>query len=315
MLQSLLRSARDRIRRLHLDLGNYRRTVLLAGTGRSGTTWVQDIINFDGSYRVMFEPFHSRRVEAVTEWNYRQYLRPGNRSEIFLKPATRILSGRISHEWIDQFNRKRIARKRLIKCIRANLFLKWIKRNFPLIPIVLLLRHPCAVAHSKIKLAWDTHLQDFLIQDDLVADFLAPFRERIEAAGDGFDRHIIMWCIENYVPLRQFRPGEILVTFYEDICVDAETETRTILKFLGAEPSTEVLRVVARPSARSRQDSAIRSGENLVSSWRKEIAVKQIARAGEILTAFGLQAIYDSGDMPIVSGRDALSVLPPYREL
>jgi len=43
----------------------YKKTVLLAGTARSGTTWVQEMINFDGSYRVLFELFHSKEIEAL----------------------------------------------------------------------------------------------------------------------------------------------------------------------------------------------------------------------------------------------------------
>jgi len=28
-----------------------------------------------------------------------------------------------------------------------------------------------------------------------------------------------MWCIENYIPLKQFKRNEILVLFYEDLCM------------------------------------------------------------------------------------------------
>ena len=79
----------------------------------------------------MFEPFHCKKVTLLKGWRYHQYLRSDNRDEKFLEPATTILGGKIRNEWIDQFNRKRIVRKRLIKDIRANLLLKWIRENFP----------------------------------------------------------------------------------------------------------------------------------------------------------------------------------------
>ena len=52
---------------LHVDLarGDPGKTVFLAGTGRSGTTWLAGLINHDQSYRDVFEPFHPGKVEAL----------------------------------------------------------------------------------------------------------------------------------------------------------------------------------------------------------------------------------------------------------
>jgi hypothetical protein len=293
--------------RFFVDFGDYRQTVFLAGTGRSGTTWVEDIINFDGSYRIMFEPFHSKEVKALRDWNYRQYLRSDNREEKFLGPATAILEGKIRHSWIDKFNKKLLVKKRLVKDIRANLFLNWIKHRFPEIPIVLLLRHPCAVASSKLELGWKTHIADFLTQEQLMSDFLCPFEKEIASAKQDFDKHIFSWCIENYVPLRQFRDGEILVTFYENLCTDPKREIENILSFVGIQYSPKALHVHARPSALSRSDSAVISGTDPISSWRKKISNRQIRRAVDILSLFGLQAIYGEEDRPLVSGKNALA--------
>ena len=119
-------------------------------------------------------------------WNIRQYLRYNDHHSKFLKPATAILSGKIRHEWIDKFNRRIFSRRRLIKDIRAQLFLKWIKYNFPEIPILLLLRHPCAVANSRLKLGWGATLNDFLVQEALMDDFLNPFKKEIQSAHNMF---------------------------------------------------------------------------------------------------------------------------------
>src|SRR5262249_55955888 len=143
---------------LYIDPGDYRRTILLAGTGRSGTTWIQDIITRAVACRVMFEPFNPRKISLLTEWSCRQYLRAGQWAPQFLAPAARILSGQIRDIWIDQFNQTHVVRRRLVKDIRVNLILRWIRSHFPEIPIVLLLRHPCAVASSKLALGWKTLL-------------------------------------------------------------------------------------------------------------------------------------------------------------
>ena len=295
---------------LFIDTVDYRRTIFLAGTGRSGTTWVQEVINARNDFRIMFEPFHSKKVDLVRDWNYRQYLRCNDRGDKFLKPATSILSGNIKHKWIDRFNRKFYPRKRLIKDIRAQLFLKWIKHHFSEIPIILLLRHPCAVANSKLKLGWETHLNDFLIQDELMEDFLNPFKKEIESAQNTFDKHIFMWCIENYVPLRQFSGGEVLVIFYEYLCTNPQKEIENILSFIGEDFSSEMIEQSTKPSSLSRKDSPICSRSDLVNSWRKSISNKQTERAMEICSIFGLQKIYDKSGFPLLSGKEALSLLP-----
>lgn len=308
MIRKFGRKLRKLSSQLIFDVGDYQQTVILAGTGRSGTTWVEEIINSRNDFRIMFEPFHQKKVDLVGAWNYRQYLRCNDRNDKFLKPATSILRGDIKNEWIDRFNRRVFSRKRLIKDIRAQLILKWIKHNFPEIPIILLLRHPCAVANSKLKLGWDTHLHDFLVQDELMDDFLNPFKKELENAKNLFDKHIFMWCIENYVPLKQFNEGEILVVFYEDLCIEPQKEIERMFSFIGEKFSSRILEKSTKPSALAQKDSAIVSGNDLISSWRKSISDDQIERAFEILNIFGLQAIYDKSNLPLLSGTKALKV-------
>lgn len=309
-MRLLHRALEEVQKRCFIDRGDYRRTVLLAGTGRSGTTWVEDVVNFDNSFRPMFEPFHSREIALIKHWKYRQYLRPDELDDRYLGPAATILSGKIRHPWIDRHNRRFVARTRLIKDVRIALLLKWIKRQFPEIPQILLLRHPCAVAHSKLKLKWDTHLDVFLDQPDLVTDFLSPFLDLIRRAQEPFDRHILMWCVENYVPLRQFARGEILVVFYENLCVDPAPEVRRIMSFLRKPYSESILGALRRPSTLSRADSPIRTGEDLVTSWRGDISASQISRARELCGAFDLDVLYADQSVPQVGGEDVLPAEP-----
>ncbi len=294
--------------RLFIDLGNYRQTIFLAGTGRSGSTWVADLINYNNSYRMMFEPFYPEKIKLLKEWNARQYLRPENDETQFLQPATAILNGQIRHKWIDRFNHKILVKKRLIKDIRANLFLKWIKHHFPEIPLIFLLRHPCAVAHSKLQLGWKPPLYKCLIQPELIDDFLKPFQPEIAAAVDLFEQHIFMWCIDNYVPLKQFSPSEIHIIFYEKLCIEPEPEIKELLRFVGEAFSPNVFTLLPKPSALSQENSAIFSGTSLIDSWQQNLSDHQINRAIEILSLFGLQAIYAEQSRPLLKGKDCLTL-------
>jgi hypothetical protein len=303
--------------RQSMDLDrDYKNSIFLAGSGRSGTTWVSDIINHKNDYRFMFEPFHPNQVKLCENFRRKQYLRPEDRREDFLLPARIILSGDLRSNWTDHSNDGPISWRRLIKDIRANLLLGWIRANFPGMPMILLLRHPCAVATSKTRLRrireptlrrrWIPRLDDFLSQSDLVEDFLEPFEEEMRSARDDFERDVFSWCVENYVPLKQIGPGEMHLSFYERLCEDPNDELGRLGEFLGRSFDKSVFERIRRPSKLSRPKSAILSGESLVADWRKDVTDAQLERAVEILGLFGLDKIYSEEPLPNTSGALAL---------
>lgn len=132
-------------------------------------------------------------------------------------------------------------------------------------------------------------------------DHLGPFKTAIEAAQTDFDKYVFRWCIENYVPLKQFKRGELHLAFYEGFCVSPESEIDRLLSFLSRSYDHSVYRYLRTPSPVARQESAIVSGGNLVDGWRKQIDDDQIQRAVEILNLFGLDAIYSQESMPNAS--------------
>lgn len=298
----LMRKLRRRVcRRIFFDLGNgASNAVLLVGTGRSGTTWVSDVINHKNDYRYLFEPFYPNKVALCSHFRYRQYLRPGDGRREFLEPARRILSGRLRNDWVDGHNRVMLARKRLIKDIRAHHLMGWLHDHFPGLRMILLLRHPCAVAHSKLKLKWGAPLEEFLGQDELMQDFLSPFRSEIRSAQTVFEKQVFLWCVENYVPLKQFRTGELHVAFYENFCTDPQEEVRSLFAYLQEEPDQRVFEALKRPSVEARKDSAVISGKDPASEWKAHVSEGQKRTARDILALFELDGLYDSEGRPNV---------------
>jgi hypothetical protein len=292
------------IRPLFLDLHpDYRTSVFLAGSERSGTTWVSDIINYRHEYRYMFEPFWPKQVPMLHGYHAQQYLRPENNDPYFLETAEQILSGRIRNGWVDRYHHNFLPSKRLIKDIRANLFLKWLHVHFREMPIILILRHPCAVVRSQLWRKWQPDLRhEFLSQPELVEDFLGPVVAELEKVTTTFDTNVFRWCIQNYVPLRQFARGEIHIAFYEEFCVRPKEEIARLFSFLGKPFDEEVYQSFSQPSPMSRADSAIVTGGSLVDNWRKSITPDQVKRAVEILAMFGLDRIYTDAAMPNPEG-------------
>ncbi|WP_163538997.1 sulfotransferase [Gracilibacillus sp. YIM 98692] len=271
---------------------NYRNSVLLAGSGRSGTTWVSNIINYDNEYRYMFEPFHPDKVAEFKDFGFHKYIRENTNDDVLLKRMESVLTGSIKNKWIDGLNKRIVSDKRLIKVIRGNLFLKYISRKFPEIPIVFLMRHPCAVTNSRIKLNWRDHLDDLLKQEEVMKDFLNEFKAYIEGTlenGSIFEKHVMMWCIENYIPLKQMTLNkEFHVVFYENLAVNPEEEMGRLFKYIDKKYDQKVYSILSTPSDTVRKDSSITN----IQSWKKNINKDQIKKAKEILEIFDMDKIY-----------------------
>jgi hypothetical protein len=287
------------LKRVQFDLNpDPAAAVVVAGTGRSGTAWVANIVNYANDYRYLFEPFNPYKTPEIQHFRYRQYLRPTDNDPAFVLPARLVLSGAVRNVWVDQYNHRLISRRRVIPEIRANFMLKWMRDRFPETPIIWLMRHPCADANSRMRLGWKTHLDEILDQPLLLDDHLGQFRDRIEGARDEFEKHIFLWCVENYVPLHQLNPDDAHVAYYEIFCERPKFAFDRLFKYLKRPYNRDVFSQLYRPTILSREESAIVTGTNLIDAWRTWVTPAQIDRAIEILALFGLDHIYGADSMP-----------------
>ncbi len=278
-----------------------RRTVFLASPGRSGSGWVANIINYKNDYRYMYEPFNPVQQVVSPGFSMGRYLRPDDRDPALLKVARRLLTGGVGYnKLVDVDNKRFIASRRLIKEVSANLWLKWLHANFPGVKIVLLFRHPCAVVCSRIRHNNPVYLKPYLDQPDLMADFLAPFKSELDRAnaGDEWDQRMFAWCIQHYVPLKQFAKGEIHLAFYENFAENPKEEIVRLFSFLGKKFDDEVFAAIKRPSFVTRSGAPILTGQSVVASWKKDMTEQRTRRALEITSLFGLEKIYGADPMP-----------------
>lgn len=273
-------------------------TLFLAGTARSGTTWLSELINYDLEYRYMFEPFFPKYVRPFRNYHSRQYIRPNSRDDYLFKLTGRILAGDIRNIWIDRFNKKVICDKRLIKDIRANLLLKWMNINYTDVPIVYMMRHPCAVALSRLRLKWGTQLSELIQQEELVEDYLSGHINEIQHCRDPFEGHVFLWCIENYVPLRQFSNRDIYIIFYEKLCLNPMEEIERLFSWIKKPFSSDIKSKITLPSKMVKKHSAILSNDDLIGKWKKDVEPDLVKKAVNILADFGLDQIYDTDSIP-----------------
>ena len=280
---------------------NLEKTILVAGTARSGTTWLGDLIVSQIPCRVMFEPFNPDLVPEYSEFNYFQYMRPDIENAALHAFAEKVFTGEIRNRWIDRQNERIVSEFRLVKEIRANLSLKWLHNHFPEVPIVFLIRHPCAVVASRMELGWatDSDIEPFLVQPDLVNDYLEESLDLFQSELTEDEKHAVIWSISNLVPLKQFNPGEIKIVYYENLCTRPEKELADIFAFIGQKYTESIVDSINRPSQTTLETSPVVTGTDRISNWQKKLTLSQTKNILHMVGKFGLDHLYGESLLPL----------------
>jgi hypothetical protein len=73
------------------------------------------------------------------------------------------------------------------------------------------------------------------------------------------------WCIENYVPLKQFKRGEIHLAFYESFCERPESELAILptCHIMGISYAIPIWPHMTGSNSRLRKDERIKNCESL----------------------------------------------------
>lgn len=274
-------------------------TVLLAGGGRSGTSWLAEYLLQSGRSRYLWEPFHTGRVRGA-----RQHLGPSP----YLAPDTdkpsqeqfveKVLRGKIKSPWIDSRQRGQIFDRRVVKTIRANLMLKWMKTQFPEVQYLLLLRHPYAVSQSRVQLGWDARLSDFLNQERLIETHLHPFLPALREAQDAWEQQILRWCVETLVPLRELQAADVTLIFYEDLVQHYPASLEQVLQKTGPTPLQSRDRA-SRSSSSSKM--GLDKAQQGLQQWQTTVDERAMRKVQYYLELFGLDVVYGSGPYPRIS--------------
>jgi hypothetical protein len=287
---------------------DYRRTLLVVGSARSGSTWLSDLLEESLRCRVIFEPLRRDKVPISRGVPWGFYADPDRSDPDLYGVIDCIMSGRVRSVWTDEGNAHRIPRRRLVKEIRATNLLPWIARSFPGLPVVYLLRHPIPSALSASQLGWDPFLEEFIGQDALMSGPLRPFATAIAAHQDGdlFHRHVLRWCMENFVPVHMLAPGSVHVVFYEELVENPGREVERLTEFLHRFSAGRwvvddgPLAAAGRLSRTNFRDTPLLAPADRLDSWRAEVSTETLASAMAIVGAFGLDGVYGHATGPLV---------------
>ncbi len=268
--------------------------IVLAGSGRSGTTWITNLlVSLPGTQQI-YEPLFPPWVPEVlklTGWEPERH--SGHCRAFYIDPEAdypewedflkRVLTGKVRNYWTD-FQRDAIFPSRyLIKTIRAHLMLGFLSRRLDP-KILFLMRHPCAVVHSRLAVPhpWQADVQDLLSQEELVQHYLLDHVHAIEKERDPVGAHAVWWAVENAVALRQLAGRPHYRVHYEEALLDPRRTASRVFEWLGkTDELSETLERVrtrfAEPSRVSRAKGTVDPLDRL-SEWKRALTREEQRR-------------------------------------
>ena len=183
------------------DSGNGN-TLLLLGSGRSGTTWLTETVAKALQSRIIFEPLKRYPGLKSGESLFRPYVPENQVDKSLFSFYDNVFTGRYRSRWSDRYNNRFFYHSRIVKDINANLLFPWLLASFSTIKIAYVFRHPLAVVASQVKGGWTLSSDVFTSQPSLMEDYLSCFKPAIPLASSRLQKAILFWFLENYMALK-----------------------------------------------------------------------------------------------------------------
>ncbi|MCA9082030.1 MAG: sulfotransferase [Planctomycetaceae bacterium] len=273
-------------------------TLVIAGSNRSGTTWLQEVVaELPGSV-TMFEPLH---VDAITsaaragfhKLSYFPAETDHPAAEAYMR---QVLSGQRWHGYSARLNSMSACwrpQRAVVKFIHANGLLDWMTARFPIRQPLVVLRHPAAVNSSVLNLNWDlSELQTILLRSELVQ--ASPDLQRyVRSLKTPVEQLTARWCLENAVLLKSTSRRFHLVT-YESLVCGGPAALMELFQLWGLEAPASVAEAFARDSELSAVNRSYANAQQRLSKWKSELSQTQVNQILAVLQEFGLDFYTDA---------------------
>lgn len=129
-----------------------KRAVWVTSWQRSGSTWLAEQLASAPRTRFIYEPVN---VPDGIVTGKQAALQPVPTSHPeHVNVVLQSLAGRATNHWVDQMNRSHFPRRTVVKDVRGIELISDVRTRATATPIVVLVRHPFAVAASVVRLGW-----------------------------------------------------------------------------------------------------------------------------------------------------------------
>jgi hypothetical protein len=318
---------------------------MIAGSGRSGTTWVLDALAVANDLRPVFEPLNPYASRVGSIYAHRAIAADEQHPEL-LSFYRRACAGREARLW-TQFRQQRrwllpaftrlrcrddVARfwktwekflleaprlarmslrnEALVKCIWSNLMLGWLARNLPCV-VAVIIRHPGAVIESELRTGWNPNYAIERFRNDPRLRELTGgrYESLLNRSLSPVEALTVRWVIENQQNIESMAQNRISVHHYESLKSESVGAWRSLASALELTRLPDS-RVLEKPSQQSApENSDVTGGSTNGPGWMTRLASHEKAAVQRILDITGLNVYsMDSADPQIP--RERVAAIP-----
>lgn len=252
---------------------SYNKHIIVAGSARSGTSWLAEIIALQYRYRLLFEPEHEYQTQEghlICDKFITEEILQIEQEEYFKK----IFGNKIDNDWIAQISNRKfkmhlwpvIPKKYIIKFVRCNLSAHFISSYFK-IPLLFIIRNPYDVilSQNRVKFNWLYNLNHFKRQKPITEILKSKYNFNWDEANSYTEIEILTlrWCIENKIvfDLPEIDSSYLKIIKYEDLKTDINSFYE-LCKAYNLKPLSNIEDVYSRPSSKTHPKSKIKLGVN-----------------------------------------------------
>lgn len=171
--------------------------VWMLSDGRSGSTWLAQVLDFHSRLHVEHEPIHAAFNPSLAGQPLLPAPDGAALDTIYAPLFEQIRAGTYRSQRIETAREQ--AEGLLIRDIHGLLIAPQLMARCRWLRPVVIARHPAEVAQSKLALShwqWFTDLPALLASDEL-ADHLGPLVRHVERADSLYERHVLVWAISH----------------------------------------------------------------------------------------------------------------------
>lgn len=287
--------------------------LFVIGEGRSGTTWLANLLNFDDHYRVLFEPFLTENFRPPLTYASEYPFPDSGDSTAVHRHVQKALRGNFISGFANVRFPKALYRGLLIKDISAQLIIDPICEHAPTMKKVMIFRHPFAVTASKSKIfKWPTDPMTFLSASNPRRDEITEFAGLIEetaATRDFVLIQVLLWCLSYRYAMASKSISTFTFVFYEDLVAHPKRELPRIFSELGLAERYEtnkaaILRDLDQESHVTFRNNTIEATRLGKTVWHDEWETRTIDAALRIVDTFGFSRVYSERLSPVIEVED-----------
>jgi len=297
--------------------------IVVLSFGRSGSTWISDIISKALGGLLLFEPMHPESCPFAAEICYDDASNPGQsrRLEPFLNG---ILDKEDHNRWLLRnhlFSPLEGVSPDFVetvwdecdvlgfKEIRATFLIDWLIKHLNA-RIVYLVRHPYAVIASlhRRKNFWNEFgfeqhwrfFQQRVLLNPSHQTLLRPYASVIESAQTQTALETVMWAVSHKIASATLQRHGLPIFYYEDFYRNAFATTRAMLDYLGYDANLHPSHIFVPSMTTIRTVHGLTSSESDYSSagmaifWQDILPEDDLHTIGEIVKAFDMPDYADN---------------------